>query len=154
MTQVNIDEMPVGKETDTLVAEALGWHQDGNDWCNDAGEWQGYVTAAGGREYQRAWSPSTDLAATWQVEAQMPHFVLRRLNPTLWQCQSRICNEEYMSQPVWKRATAVVPPSVSAHDGMSVCDCCFAEGDTPMLAICRALLKLWASEGNERSNVR
>ena len=127
MTQVNIDEMPVGKETDTLVAEALGWHRDGNDWRNDEGKWQGYVTAVGGREYQRAWSPSTDIAAAWQVEAQMPHFVLRRLATTLWQCQSRICDGGYVTCAC-KRWNAL-------------CDCCFAEGDTPMLAICRAALK-------------
>lgn len=60
---MNIDQMPAGREMDTLVAqEVMGWH------CWNTEQGPCYKTADG--QYVRGahtWSPSTSIADAWEV---------------------------------------------------------------------------------------
>lgn len=77
--KIPVDEAPAGPETDAAVAEALGWlpyESDGvwywKDMSND--DFPYYDYHAGGYGYVediKPWSPSTDIAAAWELLPRM-----------------------------------------------------------------------------------
>lgn len=122
MSQTDVDTMPAGFRLDRLLAEALGMTLSpdknyvliGSDW-----ECLGLD-----------WKPSVDIADAWPVLEKVKKLGYKYISLTtgdwlgdLWQCSL---------SDVWRQV---------AHEGDMHC---FANAETPELAICRAALKATA----------
>ena len=78
---IDIDTMPAGREMDALVAEFMGWmiypfdeHRGNHEWLDNLSNYP-YLTDQHGyyllwrkpKEDGERWSPSTFIAAAWEV---------------------------------------------------------------------------------------
>lgn len=113
MNTMNIDTMSAGREMDALVAKKVMGYvtlrvQGGEVWSWGDGRWR-----------LKTWSPSTDIAAAWEVVAR-----LNTLGIHLW----AVGQEDAL--PGWQADFG--RNWQSAHQ---------AWADTAPLAICRAALK-------------
>lgn len=55
---MNVDELKAGEELDRLIAEnVMGWYKLPTMWCKGANSYAA----------ESNWSPSTDIAAAWEV---------------------------------------------------------------------------------------
>ena len=125
--------MKAGRELDLLIAKEVMCEKMSSDYGQTRdGRWmkEEQVFDSDGT-YSRAcrlveWPPcySESIAVAIQVVDKLPYFVLRRLAPDLWQCQSAWCGD----------------PLDHVTDS---CGCVFAEASTAPLAICLAALE-WA----------
>lgn len=126
----DIDKLEAGAELDALVAQLImGWR------------WPGYTTANYPMPKAKLeWSPSTDIAAAWQV--------VEKLKPHTW----NIGEFEYFECSILLEAVPPVPEAENPEDSAARM---FAnprfryhQGRSPTnaaLAICRAALKAVAS---------
>jgi len=75
MAKIPIDEAPAGPAMDAAVAEALGWlpyESDGVWYWKDMSDddfpyWNHHANGYGFVEDLKPWSPSTDIAAAWEL---------------------------------------------------------------------------------------
>lgn len=117
-------DLPAGRELDALIAEkVMGWapvHDGLNFRWADGGDYEKR------HRYVCDWSPSTDIAAAWQVVERMDslgwYLTIDRLSSgervRFWRCE-------------WMRYT----------EENEKCGDCWEDADTAPLAICRAALE-------------
>lgn len=132
-----IDTMPAGRELDALVAEkVMGWYRVGTMWCQGANS---YAAPAEDLEIEnppktKPWSPSTDIAAAWEVVEKIKAVDLRS--------KTGIDFPDECMTVAWDRSTKEWAAGFHAIDGY---DAGWVAGtrataDTAPLAICRAAL--------------
>jgi|SRR3990167_6605526 len=129
------DEMEAGRELDALVAEkVMGWHLVTDyDYTPPEDQWHnaaGFAAVAAGNKLidgktLRGWSPSTDIAAAWDL------FVKLAAPP----------HRFYLS---YDAEDGELPASWDVFEGSDWF--LVASADTAPLAICRAALKALSSQ--------
>lgn len=129
-----MSKLEAGPELDALVAEkVMEWPLDDQTaevWFTVAPDgrvfrhdWEGRSASDRSllKDNLRHWSPSTDIAAAWEVVPKIDAFVLRPKKNVGWQCTWRDCGDLRM------------------HVVVNHC-CAAVFADTATLAICRAAL--------------
>jgi hypothetical protein len=139
MTEQEIDQMEAGPELDALVAEkVMGWPVIGpNDPYSQYLDKGGVIYNGLAQKFPKFgvipsnWSPSTDIAAAWQVleamfqKAYSPNYDL----PLVYRCAEGFWNCE------------VLIPGGNGLGTDPDSNVATGEADTAPLAICRAALK-------------
>lgn len=116
-----------GPETDALVAEKImGWHKGDTRWFTNT------EMSTSEMRYDR-WTPSTDIAAAWQVVERLTALGCDDFGLT-W---SHHNHENFMF-------AMNAPRHLSGSPSIGMPDPVACSGDTAPLAICRAALRvLW-----------
>jgi hypothetical protein len=110
-------ELPAGQELDALIAErVMGWHVE--RYATYGAPSDHWHDATGSRVASSDWSPSTDIAAAWQIVERLRLFDSAVGGKVLWQDE----DTWHVGHLFWEQLQS------DAH------------ADTPMLAICRAAL--------------
>lgn len=122
---IDVDKLEAGPEIDALVAEkVMGWKPDDDDghaWEDADGDWKAHRKDGPWMDTGEViWSPSTDIAAAWEVVEKFSKF--------------RIDNHGHYDDPKLRYMCEVYDEARDLHSGRVF-------GETAPLAICRAALR-------------